>query len=674
MSCDVQCARHACALPWLRRRCRRAVTASTLLLLVLAGCGRDKPAALPPAPVDLLAQADAASEIVDTALVERHTRALLAGEGEARYLAAELRQIGLVPGGTKGLWEQRFEDSRRIARPVGAWVLQKGEARTSLGSRDFVPALGGRFPGARLRGLQAVFVAPTLAAPPGALASKVVVVLDPTGTAMAAGAASPLPDLFRRARAAGAHAVLVLPRPGMGLAPPSPARAAELAANSGLLAVAWLDEVAAGAVAQVGLATPLSWLPRLEWRSDLLPLPLGSFTAEVGTDVERKPHRNIVAVLPGRGDSEEVVAVVASLPGKRAAAGAGRDSADVAPQALPPATTNGFAAHAAAGRVGGVVTPAPRPADPRAGAAAAAELLAIATAFQALSDPPRRTIVFALADPGDDGLAGTRALLADARWPAQRVAAAVVLAAGNLGAPTQDLTFVGAQASPLQGIAQQVAAMQGRRVIGDPQPWRGLLWRSPAGAFLRAGVPAVLLEPGSTPRPSLPASVPMFAAAFAAPAPEQVSAPAPFAGMVEDARLAFRLALELAEGGRPPRVDAARVESALRQPVAAAQPVTPMVAQPRPPRQPAPIAGAQPTVGVEGAATAAEGQDAAAASGAAADAGQAAQEPGAAPAPELSNVPAFVAPPPGAAPPPESPRERPTAPPPPAASPTPPQR
>ncbi len=286
--------------------------------------------------------------------------------------------------------------------------------------------------------------------------------------------------------------------------------------------------------------------------------------------------------------------------------------------------------------------------------------------------------MFALADPGDDGLAGTRALLADPRWPAQRVAAALVLAGGNLGAPTQDLTFVGAQASPLRGVASRIAAMQGRRVLGDPQPWRGILWRSPAGAFLRAGVPAVLLEPGSTPRPAAPVpNVPVFAAVTAAAAPVPAAAPAPFAGMVEDARLAFRLALELAEGARPPRVDPARVESALRQQVAAGQPVTPMAAQPRPRRQAVPLAGGQPTDGVAGAptATAGEVQGAAAVGGAAADAEQPAEEPGGVAAPELSNAPAFVAPPPGAAPPPESPpRERPTAPPPPATSPTPPQR
>ena len=536
-----------------------------------------------------------------------------------------------MPGGAKGGWVQPFEDRRSVARPTGTWVLARGEGRATLGTADIVAALGGSGSGIRLRGLPAVFVAPTLAAPAGALASKVVVVLDPGSAATvpgapdAADAPPPVVDLLRRAAAARAHAVLVLPRPGVAATLPSPKRAAELAAGSGVQAVAWLNDAAARALVRIGLDVGLEALPRLEWRGDLLPLALGTLHAEVRAQVDREPRRNVVAVLPRRpGGGDEVVAVAAELPATRSRRAV----------------------------VAGV--------DPRARAAAAAELLAVATAFQALSDPPRRTVVFAFTDPGVDGLAGARRLLADPRWPPAKLSAALVLAGGNLGPPTADVSFVGARASPLYGLTARLAVLQGRRV-GDAAPWQAPIWSSPAWAFIQARVPAALLAPGASPRTGPAVTETGFVVAAAAPAPP------PFSGLREDARLAFRVALELAEGGRAPRVDPARVEAVLRQPVAVVAPIV-AATRPRQPRRDAAIAiaggesiGAPPQTG--------------------APEGEAASASGGQGAPALSNVPEFVAPPPAApapgadepAPPAQSPsggEEPPAA----VPSPTPPQR
>ncbi|HEV8240331.1 MAG TPA: hypothetical protein VGS57_13260 [Thermoanaerobaculia bacterium] len=593
--------------------------ASALPLALLAACGGSSRQSAPPPAVDLLRQAQPASEIVEPAQLQRHVQELLAAKDPRLYLAGELQRLGLVPGGAKGGWEQPFENRRRVARS-SAWVLARGDGRATLGTNDVVAALGGRAAGVRLRGLQAVFVAPTLAVRAGALASKVVVVLAPvaaplssapvtpmSGVAAAAtpppAAPSPLPDLLRRAAAAGAHAVVVLPRPGVPSVLPTPSRAAELAAGSGVPVVAWLDDTAAQALLHIGLDVSLEAMPRLEWRLDLQPLALGTVHAEVRTEVDRERHRNIVALLPGRGESTEAVAVIATLPGStpRAAAAAGE------PDAGAPV------------------------ADTRTEAAAAVELLAVATAFQALSDPPRRTVVFALTDPGSDGLAGARQLLADPRLQPPRLAAALVLAAANLGPPTQDVSFVGARASPLYGMTARLAALQGRRIVGDTAPQLGRIWHSPAWALLQARVPVALFEPGVVARPG-----PSFPEAGAVVPVADVGAQ-PFAGMLEDARLAFRVALELAEGGRPPRVDPAKVETVLRQPVFVAPPVM-IPARPRS-RQ---IAAAAPDIeGGAGVSLPTTGGEPAAA-----------QPPGPRP-PGLSSVPEFVAPPPSGTAPPE---------------------
>ncbi len=507
-------------LPASRVRLGSPSTRPRHLLVVaalwLAGCSRGVDTTLPPPAADPLRQADAASEIVDMMLLARHDAALL-GSDPPGYLREQLRRLGLAPGGRRGSWLQPFETRRRVVVSGSPWVLRRDDARLELvPGRDLVAALGGGWGGVRLRGLQAVFVAPTLEAVGRSLASRVLVVLDPRG-APGATEGSALADLFRRAAAVRADAVLLLPRPGLPPAIPTPIEAADLTAGSGLPVAAWLEEAAARDLVRTFLGTTEEALPRLERRGDLPPLVLGTLDGEVTGEVQREPHRNLVAVLSGREGGDEAVAVVAVVP-------------------LPPSGGGGSTEVAAPARVG-----------------AAAELLAVATAFQALPDPPRRTVVFALVDPADDGTVGARHLMDDPRWAGPRLAAALVLAGGTLRGPTEDITLAGVPASPLHRLAVQVAARQGRRAVAAAAP-RGPLTRSPAWAFLAAGVPTALVEPGNVPR----------ALAVAEPGVAE-PAPTPLGGMVEDARLVFRLALELAEGERLPPVDAVRVQALLRE-------------------------------------------------------------------------------------------------------------
>lgn len=590
-----------------------------LAALVLA-CGDSGPPQVPAPAVDLIAQADAASEIVDPELLLRHSSRLLKSDAEA-YLGEELRRIGIVPIGPGGSWQQPFEKQRRLGRVSAPWVLQQGERRVVLaGGRDVVAALGGKWGGVRLRGTPLVFVAPTLAVPAGTLDGKVLVVLSPPASQAGATSGSPLPDLFRRAVATGAYGVLVLPRAGWGASLPTATAASLLTEGSGLPIAGWLNEEAARGLALALAGVTLEGLARLEWRQDLLPLSLGTMHGEVGGRIDREPHHNVVGVVPARqGGFDETVALVASLP---------------------------------AGATDDAVTPD----DRRSRAAAAAELLAVATGFQALSDPPRRTVVVAFTDPGEDGLAGARRLAADSRWGGPRLAAAVVLAGGNLAGPTEDVALVGDQASPVRGLAARVAARQARRLATDLEP--GLFWTSPARALIRAGVPTAMLEPGRVPQP-VPAGA--MATVRATASGEARSA----GGMVQDARFAFRLALELAEGGRLPRVDAARVEAALRVPLPPPPPAVP----PRPLRPVGPPlssaalpAGASGSAGSQVGAAAPSPTDAAGAAG---------NTP-----PELARAPGFVAPPP-ADPPPAALAPQPEPPATPAAAtptPTPPQR
>src|SRR5688500_11237122 len=515
--------------------------------LALAGsaCGGDPPSPPLPPVVDLMRQAPAADETIHAARLAADLRGL-SGKDPGAAVPARLRELGCAPGGPNGGWRQPFDRLTRVARPQAPLVLQNGERRITLApGREFVAAIGTDAAAARAGGTELLFVhsaldppsqqaagIPSAAAPEDPAARGAAAAGGPTRQAPrpppgrtfvtfppwpAAGqpVETALAAMLRRAGAQGAAAVLVVPRPYAGGELPAPRAAARLAAGSGVPIVVWVTEPAARGLLMGLAGTGLEGFARLEGRRDVLPLPIGRVAQlRVAAVEERDRRHNVVGVLPrrpGEGDGE-VVALVAPLPVE----------APTAEASAPP----------------------PPWGDRRAQVSASAELLSALAALRALSDAPRRDLVVAFLDPGKDGLEGAQRLMADPRFAPDRLASALVVVAGNLGGPTPDVTAVGLQASPLAPLAARAAAPYGRRAVPDPAPWRGTLWRSPAWAFLQAGVPALLIEPG-TAAVAAPAPGGAPAAAGTRPAASRVDAAPPpprregamAEGLIADARL-----------------------------------------------------------------------------------------------------------------------------------------
>ena len=562
----------------MRRSARSRLLLAGCLALAASSCGGGREAPPPPPVVDLLRQVPAADEVVHAGRLAAELRAL-SGADPSAFLAARLRELGFAPGGPNGAWRQPFERVTRVARPQAPLVLQNGERRVSLAAgSDFVAALGTDASAARAGGTELLFVHGGMEPPAGSpsadrqpppsagaatrergaqpgAAPAPVPPAPPTAPGRTFVAFAPWPAagqtpeaalgaLLRRAATRGAAALLVLPRPGTGATLPPPREAARLAAGSGLPLAVWLSEPAARAALMGLTGTGLEGFTRLEGRSDVLPLAIGRVgQLRVAAVEERDRRHNVVGVLPHRsgGTEGEVVALVAPLPVTRAA---------------------------------GPEPAGPHPwGDRRGQVAAAAELLSALAALRTLSDAPRRDVVVAFVDPGEDGLEGTRRLIADPQFAPERLAAALVVLAGNLGGPGREVTLVGLQASPLAAQATRAAASYGRQARPDAAPWRGTMWSSPAWAFLQAGVPSLLVEPGA---PSAPPAAPAAAAtaragqrasARVAPTPPRPRAGSMADGLIADARLLLRLTLELSEAPRrPERADPRRVEQQLREP------------------------------------------------------------------------------------------------------------
>jgi Zn-dependent M28 family amino/carboxypeptidase len=123
-------------------------------------------------------------------------------------------------------------------------------------------------------------------------------------------------------------------------------------------------------------------------------------------------------------------------------------------------------------------------------AVACAGLLEIARAFAALPAAPRRTMVFLLVTAEEQLLLGSEYYAANPIYPLERTAAVVNLEMLNVHGRTRDLTVIGLGQSDLDDYAREAAAKQGRVLKPDPEPERGMYYRSDHFSFARRGVPA----------------------------------------------------------------------------------------------------------------------------------------------------------------------------------------
>jgi len=132
----------------------------------------------------------------------------------------------------------------------------------------------------------------------------------------------------------------------------------------------------------------------------------------------------------------------------------------------------------------------------RDNASGVAMLVAIGRAYAALRERPRRSIMLLFVAAEEQGLIGSQYY---AQHPTVRpglIAANVNFDSGNIWGETRDITYLGLGKSSLDAVAQEVAALQGRTVIGDQLPDRGFYYRSDQFNFAKIGVPAFYLRPG----------------------------------------------------------------------------------------------------------------------------------------------------------------------------------
>ncbi|MDQ8162031.1 MAG: M28 family peptidase [Gemmatimonadota bacterium] len=208
-------------------------------------------------------------------------------------------------------------------------------------------------------------------------------------------------------------------------------------------------------------------------------------------------------------------------------------------------------------------------------ASGVAWLLAQARAFASLAVKPKRTMLFLAVTAEEQGLLGSRWYGQHPLYPLERTLADINMDAMNTFGRTSSIVSLGVGQTSLETLLAQEAAKDGRIVKPDPESEKGYFYRADHFEFARQGVPALsFLFPG-TDYINQPAGYEArvrgeyIARDYHKPS-DEVKATWDLAGLVDDTRLLFRVALAVADGAVWPTWSAgsefrARRERALQQ-------------------------------------------------------------------------------------------------------------
>ncbi|HEY0514937.1 MAG TPA: M28 family peptidase [Thermoanaerobaculia bacterium] len=478
-----------------------ALTMALAMVLTIAAAPATEKSA-PKASIQLPPGAERAAKAIDRASLEAPLRFLaddlLEGRGPASrgdenaqlYLASTLEFLGYRPALPGGEWQQRFEVVGIKSEAPKTWGFKAGEKTVDLKWWDeFIAAGGVQEPTSTLRDAELVFVGYGIQAPEYQwddfkgmnLKGKVLVMMnnDPDWD----------PKLFegkRRlyygrwtykyesaARQGAAAAIIIHTTPSAGypwqvVQTSWSGEKFELpAAGEPRLQVrAWATEEATRKLFEAA-GKDLSQLIEQARSRDFKPVPLGITTSlTLANRIDKVKTANVLGLLPGSDPSLRDEVVLYSAHHDHLGIGQPDKNGD--------RIYNGAVDNASG----------------------CAEVMAIAKAYAALPQRPRRSILIAFVAGEEQGLLGSAYLATHPPVPAGRIAANINYDGGNVLGRTRDVTEIGLGKSSLDGIVQAVAARQGRRLVGDQFPDRGFFYRSDQFSFSKVGVPAIHPEAG----------------------------------------------------------------------------------------------------------------------------------------------------------------------------------
>lgn len=482
-----------------------------LAVVVLAGCGSDdaeEPAGSAASAGNVGQEYDASATDAATALItENYIRGIIAeissdayegrgpgtrGDVKTRsYLAAQMEQLGLSPGGPDGGWEQPFDLVGLKTEQPSSWTFTGANESLSLQQwDDYMINSGIQERHTEVSDAEVVFAGYAIQAPEydwddfkGAdLNGKVLLIMnnDPDWD----------PDLFagetrlwygrwdykrlNAARQGAVGAIIIHTTASAGYpfqvlqASNSPMQFELPAGDEPRLRIkAWMTEDAARRlVAAAG--KDLDELREAAYNRDFRPVPLGIRTSiSMDVEIESVASANVLGLIPGSDPELRDEVVIYS---------AHHDHLGIGPPNEEGDTIYNGALDNAAGI--GLV-------------------MGIARAFRGLPVAPRRSVLFAFVGAEEQGLLGSEWYAKNPTFPPGKIAANLNYDGGNVWGRTHDAIFIGLGKSSIDPIVIALAAEQGRVIKPDQYADRGYFYRSDQFNFARIGVPAVYMDPGT---------------------------------------------------------------------------------------------------------------------------------------------------------------------------------
>jgi Zn-dependent M28 family amino/carboxypeptidase len=414
------------------------------------------------------------------------------GDALARlYLARELQGLGYQPGFEKGSWEQPIDIVGITSAAPKSWSFAGKSGNVDLKwYDDYIGTSGVQTPSSGFENAEVVFVGYGIQAPEYKwddfkgtdVKGKVLIMLnnDPDWD----------PKLFAgnmrlyygrwvykyesAARQGAAGVIIVHTTPSAGY-PWQVVQSSwsgeqfELPAESEprVQFKGWATEAAARKLVQAG-GKDLDKLIAAAKNRNFKPVPLQLKTSiKLENKVSRVKTANVAGVLPGSDPKlkDEVVVLTAH-----------HDHLGIGPPDSTGDTIHNGAEDNASG---------------------CAQVLAIARAFAALPEKPRRSVLVLFVAAEEQGLLGSKYYAEHPTFAPGKIAANINYDGGNFRGRTKDLTLIGYGKSSLDAIAKGLLVKQGRTLVPDQFPDRGFYYRSDQFNFSKIGVPALYFDRGT---------------------------------------------------------------------------------------------------------------------------------------------------------------------------------
>ena len=486
----------------------------TLVALGIAGCGRQQAEeTVAEVPVEVAAPltveaagGNPAAEKAVAAIDGEYMRAIVkeisddryegrgpgsrGDEAARKYLAEQLAAAGLKPGGPNGSWEQPFELVGVNAAQPESMTITAGDATKTLKQWDqYIVGSGVQQERVEITDAEFVFVGYGIQAPEYDwddykdvdVSGKIVVIMnnDPDWD----------PELFEGEKrlwygrwdykymmagmqgAAGAMIIHTTPSAGY---PYQVVQTSWTGVQFELPAgdeprsqvLGWFTEdTARDIIAMAG--HDLDELRERAYNRDFRPVPLGISTSiEMDVEIQRVQSANVLGLIEGSDPELQDEVVIYTAHHDHLGIGTPNEDGDT--------IYNGAYDNAS-----GV-----------------AIVMAIAKAYLALPEPPRRSVLIALVGAEEQGLLGSKFYAENPTFPSGKIAANINYDGGNIWGHTHDVTFIGLGKSTIDQLVTLIANEQGREVKPDQFADRGYFYRSDQFSFAKTGVPAVYLDPG----------------------------------------------------------------------------------------------------------------------------------------------------------------------------------